>query len=152
MAPGTASSPVESRSGTPVDTPATGRQSPSAPSGTGTPTMGSSGLPATGAAPAGAAPAGGAAPLTFASLALRSACAANMAAQAGVDVLIESGKTPLDRAVFHSLLASTGTALGSLGVGNEERLRKLANNIVCIGGSARLAGPVSYTHLRAHER
>lgn len=140
VAPGTASSPVESRSGTPVDTPATGRQSPSAPSGTGTPTMGSSGLPATGAAPAGAAPAGGAAPLTFASLALRSACAANMAAQAGVDVLIESGKTPLDRAVFHSLLASTGTALGSLGVGNEERLRKLANNIVCIGGSARLAG------------
>lgn len=87
-----------------------------------------------------AAPAATPVPPSYASLALRSATAAVHAAQEGFDVLGESGRTPLDHAVFHSLLASTGSIDGSLGAGNEERLRRLANNILCIGGSARLAG------------
>ncbi|WFD35392.1 actin-like protein arp8 [Malassezia cuniculi] len=79
-------------------------------------------------------------PPSYASLALRSATAAVQAAQEGFDVLTESGRTPLDQAVFRSLLASTGSIDGSLGAGNEERLRRLANNILCIGGSANLPG------------
>ena len=48
--------------------------------------------------------------------------------------------TPLDHAVFRSLLASTGTVDGSFAHGGEERLRRLANNIVCTGGAARIPG------------
>ncbi|KAI3626757.1 ARP8 [Malassezia furfur] len=67
--------------------------------------------------------------------------AAAVAAQDGVEVVGDASRTPLDYAVFRSLLASTGTLQGQLsGAGNEERLRKLANNIMCIGGTARLAG------------
>ena len=86
------------------------------------------------------APAATPVPPSYASLALRSATAAVAAARDGFDVLGESGLTPLDHAVFHSLLASTGTIDGSLGGGNEERLRRLANNILCIGASAHLPG------------
>ena len=75
----------------------------------------------------------------FAAQAARCSSAAALAAQSGLDVVGAAGDTPLDRAVFCSLLASTNTVDGQLG-GNEERLRRLANNIVCIGGSARISG------------
>ena len=38
------------------------------------------------------------------------------------------------------MLASTGTADGVLANGGEERLRRLANNIVCTGGAAHISG------------
>jgi len=76
----------------------------------------------------------------MATQAAKCAAAAAAAAAQGLDVVSEAACTPLDRAVFHSLLASTGTREGALGTGSEERLRRLANNIVCIGGAARIAG------------
>lgn len=76
----------------------------------------------------------------MATQAAKCAAAASAAASQGVDVVAEAACTPLDRAVFHSLLSSTGTREGALSAGSEERLRRLANNIVCIGGAARIAG------------
>ncbi|CCV00267.1 unnamed protein product [Malassezia sympodialis ATCC 42132] len=76
----------------------------------------------------------------MATQAAKCAAAAAAAASQGLDVVSEAACTPLDRAVFHSLLASTGTREGALGPGCEERLRRLANNIVCTGGAARIAG------------
>ncbi|WFD20302.1 actin-like protein arp8 [Malassezia caprae] len=76
----------------------------------------------------------------MATQAAKCAAAATAAAAQGLDVVSEAACTPLDRAVLHSLLASTGTREGALGTGSEERLRRLANNIVCIGGAARIAG------------
>lgn len=76
----------------------------------------------------------------MATQAAKCAAAATAAAAQGLDVVGEAACTPLDRAVFHSLLASTGSREGALGTGAEERLRRLANNIVCIGGAARIAG------------
>ncbi|WFD33065.1 actin-like protein arp8 [Malassezia sp. CBS 17886] len=77
----------------------------------------------------------------FASQALRCSTGAAHAAQAGIDVVEDASRTPLDRAVFYSLLASTGSLQGQLSAaGSEERLRRLANNVMCIGGCARLPG------------
>ncbi|PKI84139.1 actin-like protein arp8 [Malassezia vespertilionis] len=77
----------------------------------------------------------------FSTLAQKCTAAATLAAQSGVDVVSASSRTPLDRAVFHSLLASTGTLDGQVqGAGADERLRRLANNIMCIGGTARVPG------------
>lgn len=81
------------------------------------------------------------APAQYATQTQRCMAAAAVAAHDGIDVVGDASLTPLDHAVFRSLLASTGTTDGQLGgAGNEERLRKLANNIMCIGGAARLAG------------
>ncbi|KAL4398816.1 Ino80 complex protein [Malassezia pachydermatis] len=77
----------------------------------------------------------------MASQAAKCQAAAMQAAQAhDIDIVGEAAMTPLDRAVFQSLLASTGSIDGTLNSGAEERLRRLANNIVCIGGAARISG------------
>ena len=47
-----------------------------------------------------------------------------------IDIGFESSKIALDRAVFHSLQATAG----------EDRLRKMANNILCVGGTALIPG------------
>jgi actin-related protein 8 len=54
------------------------------------------------------------------------------------DVRKASSQLPLDVALYHSLLAST-TAGGTLATG-EERMKKLASNILVVGGSARIPG------------
>lgn len=91
--------------------------------------------------PAPAAKAAAPAPPQATTQTQRCLAAAAVAAQNGLDIVGEASRTPLDRAVFYALLASTGSMSGQLsGAGNEERLRKLANNIMCIGGSARLSG------------
>lgn len=122
-------------------------ESTASPAPSPAPAPASAPAPAPAAAPASAAaaaPARGApaVPQTsaMATAAAKSLCAAQLAAQHGVDVLSASGTTPLDRAVFQSLLASTGSLDGALSSGAEERLRRLANNIVCIGGAARIPG------------
>ena len=76
----------------------------------------------------------------MATQAAKCASAAAQAAQDGIDVVQAASLTPLDHAVFRSLLASTGTVDGSFAHGGEERLRRLANNIVCTGGAARIPG------------
>ena len=76
----------------------------------------------------------------MATQAAKCASAAAQAAQDGIDVVQAASLTPLDHAVFRSLLASTGTVDGALAHGGEERLRRLANNIVCTGGAARIPG------------
>lgn len=76
----------------------------------------------------------------MATQAAKCATAASQAASEGMDVVQASSLTPLDHAVFRSLLASTGTADGVLANGGEERLRRLANNIVCTGGAAHISG------------
>ncbi|WFC99399.1 actin-like protein arp8 [Malassezia yamatoensis] len=79
--------------------------------------------------------------VAYASQTQRCMAAAALAAQEGIDIVSDASRTSLDQAVFRSLLASTGSIDGKLGgAGNEERLRKLANNVMCIGGGARLAG------------
>ncbi len=53
-----------------------------------------------------------------------------------IDIHFESSKTPLDTAIFHSLL----TSIGQVGPAGDERLRKMSNNILCVGGTARIPG------------
>ncbi|SNX87030.1 related to ARP8 - Actin-related protein [Melanopsichium pennsylvanicum] len=53
-----------------------------------------------------------------------------------IDIYHESSKTPLDTALFHSLV----TSIGQVGPAGDERLRKMSNNILCVGGSARIPG------------
>ncbi|SPO30652.1 related to ARP8 - Actin-related protein [Ustilago trichophora] len=53
-----------------------------------------------------------------------------------IDIHSESSKTPLDHAIFHSLL----TSIGQVGPAGDERLRKMSNNILCVGGTARIPG------------
>lgn len=118
--------------------PATESPAPKAPGATDSPAPGATEAEA--AAPKDTSKPAPAAPV-YTSQAQRCAAAAAVAAQDGVEVVGDASRTPLDYAVFRSLLASTGTLQGQLsGAGNEERLRKLANNIMCIGGTARLAG------------
>ncbi|KAN0062472.1 Actin-like protein arp8 [Thecaphora frezii] len=53
-----------------------------------------------------------------------------------IDIPFEASKTSLDQAVFNSILACV-SATGSAG---EERVKKMANNILCVGGSALIPG------------
>ncbi|PWY98076.1 actin-like ATPase domain-containing protein [Testicularia cyperi] len=53
-----------------------------------------------------------------------------------IDIHFEASKTALDTAVFNSLLAS----IGQVGPAGDERLRKMSNNILCVGGTALIPG------------
>lgn len=53
-----------------------------------------------------------------------------------IDIPFEASKTPLDTAIFNSLL----TSIGQVGPAGDERLRKMSNNILCVGGTARIPG------------
>ncbi|SJX64672.1 related to ARP8-Actin-related protein [Sporisorium reilianum f. sp. reilianum] len=60
------------------------------------------------------------------------------AAPAGptIDIHYEASKTSLDHAILNSLL----TSIGQVGPAGDERLRKMSNNILCVGGTARIPG------------
>ncbi|KAF6766960.1 Actin-related protein [Kalmanozyma brasiliensis GHG001] len=53
-----------------------------------------------------------------------------------IDIHYEASKTPLDQAILNSLL----TSIGQVGPAGDERLRKMSNNILCVGGAARIPG------------
>ncbi|KAJ1017807.1 hypothetical protein NDA16_005124 [Ustilago loliicola] len=53
-----------------------------------------------------------------------------------IDIPYEASKTSLDTAIFNSLL----TSIGQVGPAGDERLRKMSNNILCVGGTARIPG------------
>ena len=53
-----------------------------------------------------------------------------------IDIPFEASKTPLDMAIFNSLL----TSIGQVGPAGDERLRKMSNNILCVGGTAQIPG------------
>ena len=53
-----------------------------------------------------------------------------------IDIPYEASKTPLDQAILNSLL----TSIGQVGPAGDERLRKMSNNILCVGGTARIPG------------
>ncbi|CDR88862.1 related to ARP8-Actin-related protein [Sporisorium scitamineum] len=60
------------------------------------------------------------------------------AAPAGptIDIHYEASKTSLDHAILNSLL----TSIGQVGPAGDERLRKMSNNILCVGGTACIPG------------
>ncbi|KAJ9474973.1 Actin-like protein ARP8 [Pseudozyma hubeiensis] len=53
-----------------------------------------------------------------------------------IDIHFEASKTSLDQAILNSLL----TSIGQVGPAGDERLRKMSNNILCVGGTARIPG------------
>ncbi|GAC94803.1 actin-like protein [Pseudozyma hubeiensis SY62] len=53
-----------------------------------------------------------------------------------IDIHYEASKTSLDQAILNSLL----TSIGQVGPAGDERLRKMSNNILCVGGTARIPG------------
>lgn len=55
---------------------------------------------------------------------------------ATIDIHYEASKTALDVAILNSLL----TSIGQVGPAGDERLRKMSNNILCVGGTARIPG------------
>lgn len=55
-----------------------------------------------------------------------------------IDVPVEAGKTPLDFAIWNSIVSSVAS-IGSAAT-SEERLRRMVTNIFCSGGAARLPG------------
>ena len=59
-----------------------------------------------------------------------------MPSGATIDIHYEASKTALDVAILNSLL----TSIGQVGPAGDERLRKMSNNILCVGGTARIPG------------
>jgi len=53
-----------------------------------------------------------------------------------INIHFEASKTALDQAILNSLL----TSIGQVGPAGDERLRKMSNNILCVGGTARIPG------------
>ena len=56
----------------------------------------------------------------------------------GINVPFESSKTPLDLAVWSSIMGSTNVLVGA--ASTTDRLRKMASNVLCVGGSALIPG------------
>ncbi|KDN41865.1 actin-like ATPase domain-containing protein [Tilletiaria anomala UBC 951] len=71
-------------------------------------------------------------------------------AQLGIDVHWESSKTPLDVAVWASILGSTNVLIGIQST--EERIRRMSQNILCVGGSALIPGLAAALEARASVR
>ena len=95
------------------------------------PAVGGTGTPANGTPQPQAAPAAPAAPASAA------APAPKTPAELGIDVRWESSKTPLDVAVWASIVGGTH---GMSAIGTEERIKKMSQNVLCVGGSALVPG------------
>lgn len=141
--------PASTEESTPLPTPAgevanpllakaadeNGRATPSGISSAGTPPIPSSEAP-------GPGPTLPTASTTDGAVQPSSAPAAPTPSAPQVDVAFEASKVPLDVAVWNSLLAAGGGSGGGGGGGGnaEERIKRLASNIVFTGGTAQMPG------------
>ncbi|EPQ31169.1 uncharacterized protein PFL1_01357 [Pseudozyma flocculosa PF-1] len=96
------------------------------------------GSPATNAPGGGAAAADSSTPAgtAQASLDANAAAVPEEEPKPTVDIAYEASKVSLDQAVFNSILSCTSVSASA----GEERVKKMANNILCVGGTALIPG------------